>query len=63
MSLTPRLVGVAGVMARHGGRAAAVAIASEAREWLRDPANEPARWQEEHRAIRETHYDVGVPAE
>jgi hypothetical protein len=43
VSLTPRLVGVAGVMARHGGRAAAVAIASEAREWLRDPANEPAR--------------------
>lgn len=43
MSLTPRLIGVAGVMARRGGRAAALALAGEARDWLADPANEPAR--------------------
>ncbi|MHA1555036.1 MAG: formate dehydrogenase subunit alpha [Alphaproteobacteria bacterium] len=27
------------------------------------PANEPARWQQDHRMIKETRYDVGQPAE
>lgn len=43
MSLTPRLIGLAGVIARHGGRAATVALANELREWMADPANEPQR--------------------
>ena len=43
MSLTPRVLGVAALVARRGGRAAALALAAEARDWLADPANEPAR--------------------
>ena len=43
MSLTPRVLGVAAIVARRGGRAAALALAAEARDWLADPANEPAR--------------------